>query len=77
MGHKQIQAGVNEYFSKRIKLTEEDTKDLKHITAGDFPVVKKKLDILEDGKYTKENILEQLKEEQAEKGIFEPKTIGF
>jgi DNA replication protein DnaC len=77
MGHKQIQAGVHEYFSKRIKLTEEDTKDLKHITAGDFPVVKKKLDILEDGKYTKENILEQLKEEQAEKGIFEPKVIGF
>lgn len=77
MGHKEIQAGVNEYFSKRIKLTEKDTEDLKHITAGDFPVVKKKLDILEDGKYTKENIIEQLKEEQAEKGIFEPKVIGF
>lgn len=77
MGHKNIQAGINEYFGKKFKVTEEDTKDLKHITAGDFPVVKKKLDILEDGKYTVKNILEGLKEEQNEKNIHETAKIGF
>lgn len=77
MNHKNIQAGINEYFGKKFKVTEEDTKDLKHITAGDFPVVKKKLDILEDGKYTVKNILEGLKEEQNEKNIHDTAKIGF
>lgn len=77
MNHKNIQAGINEYFGKKFKVTEEDTKDLKHITAGDFPVVKKKLDILEDGKYTVKNILEGLKEEQNEKNIHDAAKIGF
>lgn len=77
MNHKNIQAGINEYFGKKFKVTEEDTKDLKHIAAGDFPVVKKKLDILEDGKYTVKNILEGLKEEQNEKNIHDAAKIGF
>jgi len=77
MNHKNIQAGINEYFGKKFKITEEDTKLLKHITAGDFPIVKKKLDILEDGKYTKENILQQLFEEQKEKEINDIGKVGF
>lgn len=77
MNHKNIQAGINEYFGKNYKLTEDDTKALKHITAGDFPIVKKKLDILEDGKYTKENILQQLLEEQKEKEINDIGKVGF
>lgn len=77
MSHKQLQAGVNEYFGKKFKLSEKDTEGLKHITAGDFPIVKKKLDILEDGKYTKENILKQLFEEQKEKEIADVHKVGF
>jgi len=77
MKHKQIQAGINEYFGKRFKVTEKDTEQLRHITAGDFPIAKKKLDILEDGKYTKENILQQLMEEQKEKDIIDIGKVGF
>ena len=67
------------FFEMRIKnnLSEKDTEGLKHITAGDFPIVKKKLDILEDGKYTKENILKQLFEEQKEKEIADVHKVGF
>ena len=77
MSHKQLQAGVNEYFGKKFKLSEKDTEGLKHITAGDFPIVKKKLDILEDGKYTKENILKQLFEEKKKKEIVDVRKVGF
>ena len=77
MNYKNLQAGINEYFGKKFKIKENEVKDLKHITAGDFPVAKKKLDILEDGKYTKENILEQLRQEQKEKEITDAQKVGF
>lgn len=77
MNHKNIQAGINEYFGKKFKVTEKETEKLKHITAGDFPITKKKLDIFYDGKYTKEKIIEQLFEEQEQKEIQDNTTIKF
>lgn len=77
MEEKQLLAGIKEYFGKEIQISKEDLKDLKHITAGDFPLVKKKIDILENGQYTKENIIEGLLFEQKEKGIHDPQTIGI
>ena len=77
MEEKQLLAGIKEYFGKDVKVEKEELKDLKHITAGDFPLVKKKIDILEDGQYTKENIIEGLLFEQKEKGIHDSKAIGI
>lgn len=77
MNHKNIKAGIKEYFGSKFDVTEKDTKELKHITAGDFPIVKKKLDILENGKYTKDNILSMLLEEQKEKEITDAAKVGF
>ena len=77
MEEKQLQAGIKEYFGKDIKIDSEDLKPLKHITSGDFPLVKKKIDILEDGQYTKKNIIDGLMFEQKEKGIIDTATIGI
>ena len=77
MDYKNIQAGIKEYFGKTFKITAEEVKDLKHITAGDFPVVKKKIDILENGNYKKETILEYLREEQKQKEIVDNKQIAI
>jgi SpoVK/Ycf46/Vps4 family AAA+-type ATPase len=76
MEEKQLLAGIKEYFGD-VVVEKEDLKDLKHITAGDFPLVKKKIDILEDGNYTKKNIIEGLLFEQKEKGIHDSQTIGI
>jgi SpoVK/Ycf46/Vps4 family AAA+-type ATPase len=76
MEEKQLLAGIKEYFGD-VKVEKEDLKDLKHITAGDFPLVKKKIDILEDSNYTKDNIIEGLLFEQKEKGIHDSQTIGI
>lgn len=77
MEEPQLLAGIKEYFGKNVKIDSSDLKKLKHITAGDFPLVKKKIDILEDGNYTKENIINGLLFEQKEKDILENATIGM
>ena len=77
MNEENIRAGIKEYFNKEIPVKDIKNKELQHITAGDFVVVKKKLDILENGKYKKDNILQYLLEEQEEKGIKITRKIGL
>lgn len=69
MTNDNIRAGIKTYFGKKFKISDEELKDLKFLCAGDFKVVKAKLDILENKEYTKENILKYLKAEQDEKNI--------
>lgn len=69
MTKDNIRAGIKTYFGKKFKISDEELKDLKFLCAGDFKVVKAKLDILENKEYTKENILKYLKAEQDEKNI--------
>lgn len=78
MKKDNIKAGLKTYFGKDIKFTDEQYTQLKYITAGDFKVAKRKLDILEDGNYTSENVFEYLKFEQKEKDIDKGSTpINF
>jgi len=77
MNEENIQAGIKEYFNKDIIIKDIKEKELQYITAGDFVVVKRKLDILESGKYKKDLILDYLKEEQEEKGIKITRKIGW
>ncbi len=77
MNEENIQAGIKEYFKKDINIKDIKEKELQYITAGDFVVVKRKLDILENGKYKKDLILDYLKEEQEEKGIKITRKIGW
>ena len=69
MTEKNVIAAIKEYFGKTIELTKEEVKELKHLAAGDFKVAKQKLDILENKKYTRKNIISYLKQEIAEKNI--------
>ena len=69
MKPENIEAAIKTYFKKNVKLTETERKELVYLTAGDFKVAKQKIDILEDKKYTRENIIKYLKTEQAEKNI--------
>ena len=77
MTYKNIQSGIKEYFNQDVSIKDIENKELQYITAGDFVVVKKKLDILENGKYNKNLILEYLKEEQDEKNIKVIRKIGL
>lgn len=77
MEESHLMAGIKEYFGKDVVVEKKDLKQLKHITAGDFPLVKKRLDILEHSNYTKDNIIEGLLFEQGEKGIQDATTIGI
>ena len=78
MTKDNIKAGLKTYFGKGIKFTEEQYEQLKYITAGDFKIAKRKLDILEDGNYTSDNIFEYLMFEQKEKDIDKGSTpISF
>jgi len=64
-----IKAGIKNYFGKEFKLAKEQLEKLKYITAGDFVVAKKKMDILDGGKYSSQLIYEYLLQEQEEKDI--------
>ena len=78
MTKDNIKAGLKTYFGKGIKFTEEQYEQLKYITAGDFKIAKRKLDILEDGNYTSNNIFEYLMFEQKEKDLDKgSKAINF
>lgn len=69
MKPENILAGIKTYFDKSIKLTPEQLKQLSYISAGDFKVAKTKIDILENGEYTADNIFKYLLKEQNEKNI--------
>lgn len=69
MKDKNVIAGIKTYFGKDFKLKPEQIKELKYICAGDFSVAKRKMDVLENGEYTNENIYSYLKAEQDEKEI--------
>lgn len=69
MTRDNIKAGLKTYFGKGIKFTDEQYLKLQYLTAGDFKVAKRKLDILEDGKYTSQNVFEYLLREQNEKEL--------
>ena len=69
MTEKNIKSGIKTYFGKEFSLTPEQLKTLKYITAGDFKIAKRKMDVLEDSVYTNEKIYEYLLAEQTEKDI--------
>lgn len=77
MTSDNIKAGIKEYFNQDISIKDIENKELQYITAGDFVVVKRKLDILENGKYKKNLILDYLREEQDEKNIKIVRKIGL
>jgi SpoVK/Ycf46/Vps4 family AAA+-type ATPase len=78
MTKDNIKAGLKTYFGKGIKFTDEQYDQLKYISAGDFKTAKHKLDILEDGKYTSQNVFEYLMYEQKEKDLDKgSKEISF
>lgn len=77
MNSNNIKAGIKEYFNKDVSLDDINNKELQYITAGDFVTTKKKLDILENGKYKSNTILQYLREEQDEKNIKIIRKIGL
>lgn len=77
MNSNNIKAGIKEYFNKDVSLDDINNKELQYITAGDFVTTKKKLDILENGKYKSNIILQYLREEQDEKNIKIIRKIGL
>lgn len=78
MTKDNIKAGLKTYFGKGIKFTDEQYDQLKYISAGDFKTAKHKLDILENGNYTSQNVFEYLMFEQKEKDLDKgSKAINF
>ena len=77
MEEKNVVAGIKTYFGKSFKLTSEQLKDLKYITAGDFSIAKRKMDVLENGQYSNEKIYEYLLAEQKEKEIKTSENISL
>lgn len=77
MNEKNVSAGVKTYFGKQFKLSAEQLKELKYLCAGDFSVAKRKMDVLEDGKYTDKKIYEYLLAEQNEKEIKTSNPLDF
>lgn len=77
MKESNIKAGIKVYFGKEFALSKEQLEKLKYITAGDFKIAKRKMDVLEDGKYTNEKIYEYLLAEQKEKDIKISTSIDF
>ena len=77
MTEKNIKAGIKTYFGKEFNLSKEQLAKLKYITAGDFKIAKRKMDVLEDSKYTNEKIYEYLLAEQNEKDIKTSGSINF
>jgi SpoVK/Ycf46/Vps4 family AAA+-type ATPase len=74
MTPENIEAAITTFFKKKITLKEEERDALVYLTAGDFKVAKQKIDILENKKYTRENIIKYLKQEQTEKNIKKSST---
>ena len=77
MTENNIVSGVKTYFGKEFSLTKEQLKELKYITAGDFKTAKRKMDVLENSKYTNEKIYEYLLAEQDEKDINVSESINI
>lgn len=77
MTENNIVSGVKTYFGKEFGLTKEQLKELKYITAGDFKTAKRKMDVLENSKYTNEKIYEYLLAEQDEKDINVSESINI
>lgn len=77
MTENNIVSGVKTYFGKEFGLTKEQLKELKYITAGDFKITKRKMDVLENSKYTNEKIYEYLLAEQDEKDINVSESINI
>lgn len=77
MTENNIVSGVKTYFGKKVGLTKEQLKELKYITAGDFKIAKRKMDVLENSEYTNEKIYEYLLAEQDEKDINVSESINI
>ena len=74
MKPENINAGLKEYFGDQYILTEEQLNKLPHLCAGDFSLIKKKMEILENT-CTNELIYKYLLKEQEEKDIKESSNI--
>lgn len=74
MKPENVLAGVKEYFGEEYILTEEQLNKLPHLCAGDFFLIKKKMEILENS-YSNELIYKYLLKEQEEKDIKESSNI--
>lgn len=77
MTENNIVSGVKTYFGKEFSLTKEQLKELKYITAGDFKIAKRKMDVLENSEYTNKKIYEYLLAEQDEKDINVSESINI
>lgn len=77
MTENNIVSGVKTYFGKEFGLTKEQLKELKYITAGDFKIAKRKMDVLENSEYTNKKIYEYLLAEQDEKDINVSESINI
>ena len=77
MKEENVKAGIKTYFGKEFSLTKDQLKELKYLTAGDFKVAKRKMDVLEDSQYSNEKIYEYLLAEQTEKDIKTSSSIMF
>lgn len=74
MKPENVNAGVKEYFGEQFSLTEEQITKLPHLCAGDFSLIKKKMEILEN-ECSNELIYKYLLKEQEEKDIKESSNI--
>lgn len=74
MKPENVIAGVKEYFGEEFSLNEEQLTKLPHLCAGDFSLIKKKMEILENA-YSNELIYKYLLKEQEEKDIKESSNI--
>ena len=74
MKPENVNAGLKEYFGDQYSLTEEQLNKLPHLCAGDFSLIKKKMEILENS-CTNELIYRYLLKEQEEKDIKESSNI--
>ena len=74
MKPENVNAGVKEYFGEEFSLSEEQLNKLPHLCAGDFSLIKKKMEILENT-CTNELIYQYLLKEQEEKDIKESSNI--
>ena len=76
MKPENVIAGVNEYFGAQYSLTEEQLARLPHLCAGDFSLIQKKMEILENT-CSNELIYQYLLKEQEEKDIKESLSIAL
>lgn len=74
MKPENILAGIKEYFGEEFNLNEEQLNKLPHLCAGDFALIKKKMEILEN-ECSNELIYQYLLKEQDEKDIKESANI--